>query len=234
MEVEGDSHRSLIRHHPFFRMYMKADQQAVRRLCYTASTVWLAKGDDLFSTGTASSCMYFVIRGHLRYFRLRGDMTRDSLATASEQEAAVYESSRSRGSTVCAAWQRFVEKVLAIEKWAPDLASIASMQVQDLSAGDWCSEAALWVPWVHRGTLRATDIACELLAIDAQKFQTLTLNYENVRVNARIYAQTFATWLNGLERSRLSDLDTFEEVRVRIKMSFGMTAQLYELEWPPF
>lgn len=229
LEMEGESHRSLICEHPFFQMYFEADKHALRRLCYNVmSRVGLSKGDDLFTTGSESSCMYLVLHGTLRYFRIKVPSREAICATPSSPRESIPNghtvdvSFGAERSVVCAKqWRRLSECLLALKK--PKLSSIACVHVQDLSDGDWCCEAALWGPWVHKGTLRAISRACELVAIDAQKFRALTLRHEHVRGNATKYAKTFAAWLNDVDSYCMSDLDTREDAEQRISMAFGKT-----------
>lgn len=231
MQMETESHVGVISTHPFFHMYGQEDPQALRHLCYNAiSRIWLSKGDDLFAAGTVSSCLYFVVRGPLRYFRIKspaviGEATASSFGSADCLQNLVPNPGAQNS---CAEkWCRLIVKLLEeVNRKTPRLTSVSNMEVKDLNAGEWCCEACLWVPWVHKGTLRATAIACELLTINAQKFQNLTLQHDNVRSSAITYAREFLKWLTDDYEDHMSDLDTLEDAQQRVRLAYGLSVSL--------
>merc|ERR1712125_195457 len=66
------------------------------------------------------------------------------------------------------------------------------------------SEAALWVHWVHRGTLSASN-NCQLYSMNAAAFQTITGQFEHVGLNPVDYAKSFVTHVNANPEA-ISDL----------------------------
>jgi len=66
-----------------------------------------------------------------------------------------------------------------------------------LTAGDWCSEAALWTDWVHFGRLRATHDS-EVLVIDSGAFGKETLVHYKVGLGTMKYASGYVQRLNDL------------------------------------
>eukprot|EP00747_Dinoflagellata_sp_TGD_P105927 gnl/TRDRNA2_/TRDRNA2_169698_c0_seq2.p1 gnl/TRDRNA2_/TRDRNA2_169698_c0~~gnl/TRDRNA2_/TRDRNA2_169698_c0_seq2.p1 ORF type:complete len:341 (+),score=71.88 gnl/TRDRNA2_/TRDRNA2_169698_c0_seq2:172-1194(+) len=61
-----------------------------------------------------------------------------------------------------------------------------------LAKDQWCCEPALWVPWVHRGTM-FTMVASEIVEIDATKFMEVARAHKDVFNMTREYAKTFVT-----------------------------------------
>jgi len=60
-----------------------------------------------------------------------------------------------------------------------------------LAAGSWCCEVALWIPWIHLGSLTASTIT-ELVAVDAASFQqTFPQCSKMVKRFVRAYASLF-------------------------------------------
>jgi len=73
-------------------------------------------------------------------------------------------------------------------------------------AGDWSSEAALWVNWAHCGTMGAkTD--CVLLVLDAEKFRNIAECFPIELDNASKYGDGFVRHLNMCHPDDLTDLD---------------------------
>merc|ERR1719428_2202963 len=77
-------------------------------------------------------------------------------------------------------------------------------KAQYLNEGDWCSEACLWAHWVHAGTMHAVEMT-NLLAIDAEKFVSVTMKHTMVMQSTSLYAQRFVRNLNTSMQS-LNDL----------------------------
>merc|ERR1712224_653993 len=58
--------------------------------------------------------------------------------------------------------------------------------------GDWFCETILWMPWIHRGRMRAhTD--CTLLLIDSEKFRKLAQQHPRFIVVLQTYAKEYLT-----------------------------------------
>mmetsp|Transcript_14225 Transcript_14225/g.40735 ORF Transcript_14225/g.40735 Transcript_14225/m.40735 type:complete len:1022 (+) Transcript_14225:2-3067(+) len=76
------------------------------------------------------------------------------------------------------------------------------------SKGMWMCEAFLWTHWSHCGTARAAQTS-RLLALDAEKFQTLVSTFPTP--HARHYAELFVEAMNEFEIDELSDLETLLE-----------------------
>lgn len=72
---------------------------------------------------------------------------------------------------------------------------------------EWASEACLWTPWRHRGTLFA-EIDSVLLAFNALEFQRIARNgCEEELCTIRRYGELFLEQLNTIPREVLTDLD---------------------------
>lgn len=63
---------------------------------------------------------------------------------------------------------------------------------------DWVSEACLWIPWMHRGSLRA-NVDCRLCELDAKSFQEIVGQFEHSQFDPKSYAAFFAASLNQHE-----------------------------------
>eukprot|EP00746_Dinoflagellata_sp_MGD_P017700 gnl/MRDRNA2_/MRDRNA2_140797_c0_seq1.p1 gnl/MRDRNA2_/MRDRNA2_140797_c0~~gnl/MRDRNA2_/MRDRNA2_140797_c0_seq1.p1 ORF type:complete len:390 (+),score=34.86 gnl/MRDRNA2_/MRDRNA2_140797_c0_seq1:31-1170(+) len=88
-----------------------------------------------------------------------------------------------------------------------------------LKEGGWCSEACLWATWVHRGTMQAVSMG-NLLAIDAEKFVSVTLKHTMVMQATAIYAQNFVKNLNTSFKSPNDLSQTKEEIEQMCKEVF--------------
>jgi len=73
-------------------------------------------------------------------------------------------------------------------------------------SGEWCCEAALWVPWVHCGKLRAFRDS-ELVMLDSGKFRAAAALHPRHLVWLRNYSKEFCSQLNQRFPEN-TDLDT--------------------------
>eukprot|EP00927_Polykrikos_kofoidii_P023574 TRINITY_DN2166_c1_g1_i2.p1 TRINITY_DN2166_c1_g1~~TRINITY_DN2166_c1_g1_i2.p1 ORF type:complete len:801 (+),score=109.65 TRINITY_DN2166_c1_g1_i2:119-2521(+) len=62
--------------------------------------------------------------------------------------------------------------------------------------GTWISEACLWVPWTHRGTLKVLQ-DCQFYRLDAERFQQIALQFVHADFDLARYAEEFVNWLNS-------------------------------------
>eukprot|EP00929_Paragymnodinium_shiwhaense_P025859 TRINITY_DN1553_c3_g1_i2.p1 TRINITY_DN1553_c3_g1~~TRINITY_DN1553_c3_g1_i2.p1 ORF type:complete len:1066 (-),score=297.40 TRINITY_DN1553_c3_g1_i2:116-3313(-) len=87
----------------------------------------------------------------------------------------------------------------------------ADLKIERLEENAWACEACFWVPWEHQGTLRSKTDSW-ILAIDAQKFQTIAKGAILQDADLRKYGKEFVKHLNSRPKGRLSDLKdpTFE------------------------
>jgi hypothetical protein len=78
-----------------------------------------------------------------------------------------------------------------------------------VSKGQWCSEAVLWCPWVHHGTLHAR-VESELLALNAAKFREVVTEHYIDLSYAQAYGHAFVQCLNDAATSavQIGDLCT--------------------------
>jgi len=77
-----------------------------------------------------------------------------------------------------------------------------------MSAGEWCSEVALFTAWVHVGTLCAVKNS-EVLAVDAHRFLEVTVKDQKVVEATARYGSSFLQMLNAqAEDGELTDLAT--------------------------
>jgi len=74
----------------------------------------------------------------------------------------------------------------------------------------WVSEALLWTPWVHVGSLQA-DTECRLLAVSEEQFGKVILNYVKPCEMAKTHAHDFVNWLNKHKEEGMTDLPCGEE-----------------------
>jgi len=70
----------------------------------------------------------------------------------------------------------------------------------------WFCEAALWSSWRHTGTLRATE-DCEIMIVDADKFNEILARYSMNLKYASCYAQRFLDSICGKDVDDLSSPD---------------------------
>lgn len=77
----------------------------------------------------------------------------------------------------------------------------------------WVCEAFLWTPWVHCGTLKAKEYCC-LCMLNAREFQAIATQFQTEENHARNYATEFVAHLNELPAAGLSDIHSFDAVRV--------------------
>jgi len=78
---------------------------------------------------------------------------------------------------------------------------------EDLAIGDFISEAALWVPWMHRGTLTSHSNS-HVVQVDTEEFQRVALAFISgvVDLDPRIYAKRFVHEINKLGEEDITDL----------------------------
>lgn len=69
----------------------------------------------------------------------------------------------------------------------------------------WVSEAVLWTPWVHVGTLQAVT-ECRLLSISEEQFGKVILTHVKPCEMAKTHANDFVNWLNNYKDEGLTDL----------------------------
>jgi len=69
----------------------------------------------------------------------------------------------------------------------------ATLMVQKLEAHQWCSEAALWIPWNHRGEMKAVAHS-DVVTLNARLFVELTASSEDVYKFA--CGQAYLFWNN--------------------------------------
>merc|ERR1711920_1024689 len=63
-----------------------------------------------------------------------------------------------------------------------------------LTVGQYISEAALWVHWVHRGTLRAFQ-DCQVYFMDAGAFATITCQFAHDCYSPHDYATSWFDYI---------------------------------------
>jgi len=76
---------------------------------------------------------------------------------------------------------------------------------EELTKGQWASEATLWTNWMHRGTLRAISEST-VLQLEADTFADIVSQFWTPQVNPKKYAREFVARLNDMDPSSLSDL----------------------------
>jgi len=84
---------------------------------------------------------------------------------------------------------------------------------------EYCSEAALWIPWRHRGHMKGlTD--CELMMINADKFMDVTISSkEDVHELARTTAIHFASKMQAYTSFGRVHVHDITQERMAIAMS---------------
>lgn len=68
-------------------------------------------------------------------------------------------------------------------------------RIMRVTKGTWISEAVLWVSWTHQGMLRASTDHCRLLKVNAENFQKIASQFQNLEFHPGLYAACFAAWL---------------------------------------
>jgi len=75
-----------------------------------------------------------------------------------------------------------------------------------LEAGSWICEACIWVSWVHRGQLIATQYT-KIFTLDANAFASIVSSFEHQGVfDPFAYANDFVATLDDLEIEEVNDL----------------------------
>eukprot|EP00929_Paragymnodinium_shiwhaense_P046163 TRINITY_DN23505_c0_g2_i2.p1 TRINITY_DN23505_c0_g2~~TRINITY_DN23505_c0_g2_i2.p1 ORF type:complete len:790 (+),score=133.57 TRINITY_DN23505_c0_g2_i2:239-2608(+) len=78
VEVNFEMYCPVLRHHPFFELFLADSPHVLRKICHSAmSTLLMATDDQIFAEGDTASQMYFVFWGSLVYESDAGD--RDEL-----------------------------------------------------------------------------------------------------------------------------------------------------------
>jgi len=142
VELHFELYSPVLAVHPFFRCFIDACPQVMKKVCHKAmSQLLVSNGDIVFMPGEVPSPprMIVVCSGELSYTYVTG--------------------------------------------------AIAYVQ-----AGQWLSEAVLWVPWTHQGMLKATK-DCRLCILDAHKFFQITENFDH-DFDVRTYAKAFVNCMN--------------------------------------
>jgi len=80
----------------------------------------------------------------------------------------------------------------------------AKWRGRKVSEAKWISEAAMWTPWVHLGTMRSVNTS-EILAIDCSLFQGITLKHRQVSPGCTRYGRAFVDSLNSLAERAASE-----------------------------
>lgn len=96
-----------------------------------------------------------------------------------------------------------------------------------LQEGDWCDEACLWTQWVHTGNTWAVSDS-NLLAVDAAKFISVTVQHTNVIQHTSKYAQLFVEDLNASFWSLSGLSKSKEEVELMVKRVFESKQSFYK------
>jgi len=81
-----------------------------------------------------------------------------------------------------------------------------SMGMETLGPSGWACEAVLWTPWVHTGTMRSKT-HCSLLALDAERFQAISSQFQNQVELAQRYGEGFVSHCNSVDQDELTDLE---------------------------
>lgn len=70
----------------------------------------------------------------------------------------------------------------------------------------WASEAVLWTPWIHLGTLRARS-ECQLTMLNAGDFQSICVQFRTQEFYPKMYAEEFCMELNDCtHKEEITDL----------------------------
>lgn len=80
-----------------------------------------------------------------------------------------------------------------------------------LKEGQWISEAALWVHWMHRGTLEVSSVQCQLLQVDAASFAGIVTRFEHIVFDPWTYAEQFLEAIDEAAQSGEEFLDVMQE-----------------------
>jgi hypothetical protein len=181
--------------HPLFVLIHKLAPLTMQLLCTNAvSRVTLAHGDILFQSGQLASQMYFLTMGKLSY---EPKIEEAPAPTVGGQPGT------DGGTNLEVLMSSETASVMSRQSTCSSMLSCPSDIL--LSVGQWVSEVALWVEWTHGGSLSAlTD--CDLVALDAEKFQKAIHTNVNTRTEATLYAKGFVLGLNRMDKSKVNDL----------------------------
>merc|ERR1712032_507187 len=179
IEMHFEMYMPVLGSHPFFERYMTECPHVMRRVCHYAmsSSMRFHPGDVIFHCG--QHCWSSVAERRPSF-------------NAGGVEASPIRCEEMDSTGMLAVRLGTLEYIDA---------DGSSMEVH---AGQFISEAALWVPWVHQGMLRATA-DCQLCALNARTFQDIIGQFEHSDFDPREYACEFVDRLNEYPE-RVSDL----------------------------
>merc|ERR1712150_280877 len=92
------------------------------------------------------------------------------------------------------------------------------MGVTVVEAVQWVSEATLWTPWMHMGSLTAITES-RLIVIDSRHFQDIVAQFDHPDFDPRVYADEFVDALNS-SKEEITDLPLkfqSDEIGIMIK-----------------
>lgn len=89
-----------------------------------------------------------------------------------------------------------------------------------LGKNDWLCEAALWVPWVRRGS---TLVLCESQCISVynEPFAVALKEDPKQCAMARAYAEAYVAWINDVEPENLTDVSSGDHSRAMAQQFMG-------------
>merc|ERR1711862_114376 len=79
------------------------------------------------------------------------------------------------------------------------------VESQNVSCGQWASEASLFTPWIHRGVLKA-QTECRLLTVDAQRAVDHLITHRTSQGYAHKYAMKYVEELNKAPLNAITDI----------------------------
>eukprot|EP00746_Dinoflagellata_sp_MGD_P112159 gnl/MRDRNA2_/MRDRNA2_49120_c0_seq1.p1 gnl/MRDRNA2_/MRDRNA2_49120_c0~~gnl/MRDRNA2_/MRDRNA2_49120_c0_seq1.p1 ORF type:complete len:321 (+),score=42.46 gnl/MRDRNA2_/MRDRNA2_49120_c0_seq1:3-965(+) len=182
-ELKEQEHKPVLIRHPFFQHYCNSDDGAMRSLCQQAiKNIFVSEGDTVFKAGDKCENMYFVVDGHYLY-SWQGENS-----GASDSPEKNSGNGLSSSSNSC--------KMIAYYK----MQRTQKRATSPLRKGDWVSEACLWAHFLHAGTMIAVEM-CNLLAINAGAFATITSKTGNILPYVSKYADKYVEEFNSLTPS---------------------------------
>eukprot|EP00928_Gymnodinium_smaydae_P084680 TRINITY_DN6796_c0_g1_i1.p1 TRINITY_DN6796_c0_g1~~TRINITY_DN6796_c0_g1_i1.p1 ORF type:complete len:944 (-),score=172.72 TRINITY_DN6796_c0_g1_i1:158-2989(-) len=195
---------------PYLKVHPLLDylQGTVRHFSNALTSVELARGDPVFCYGEVAHEMIVVVQGELEYLA-GGEDEVDDGECGEVADLNVDPSERSQATSKDQ--QPASDPLAACENRSNSSSEGSSSGLSGLNdtsaimEREWISEPALWTRWDHLGYLEAMS-ECQLIVIDAKKFNEVVCRNAASLAVAQRYAKTLVEAMNRIDRMFLSDV----------------------------
>lgn len=180
VELHYEEWFPVYKEHAFFAWYAQNNPAGMRKICHLAtSNKTLSSGDILFTNSEIPSDphLYIVLAGTMEYSTERKD-TADA-----EADEVTSNGSEAKSKKI-------------VSRGVKRAGSVAVEQKEEAHPGRHISEVVLWVPWVHRGVLKASA-ECRLLGCSAKIFHEIADQFASADCHPGLYAIEFCDRLKA-------------------------------------